>query len=236
MLLNLFHIVLWTCARSQQEPQPQRFLAAKYICVEIYNWRCCVGPWRDVLIPRASHSTDWGHAALALCRSPFSLEAVIPSNNSPFSPGPWLSVTINASCLAIRFPDAMASNGVDIFPPRARRRSLYPDEQRVWLNYCPLSSDVLCPNMKVQPDRFKPDSSSYGLEEVPGMCKLHAGFTFYSIQIWYMWRSLFYRQRFRQFSLYLLYFNGNWFYSWLERWEVLLSLNIHVLHYFTMPL
>lgn len=33
----------------------------------------------------------------------------------------------------------------------------------------PLSSDVLCPNMKVRADRFKPDSSSYGLEEVPGM-------------------------------------------------------------------
>lgn len=26
--------------------------------------------------------------------------------------------------------------------------------------------------MKVQPDRFKPNSTSYGLEEVPGMCKL----------------------------------------------------------------
>lgn len=32
-------------------------------------------------------------------------------------------------------------------------------------------ADVLCPNMKVQPDRFKPNSTSYGLEEVPGMCK-----------------------------------------------------------------
>ncbi|KPP66508.1 hypothetical protein Z043_114982 [Scleropages formosus] len=29
--------------------------------------------------------------------------------------------------------------------------------------------DVLCPNMKVQPDRFKPNSTSAGLQEVPGI-------------------------------------------------------------------
>lgn len=40
------------------------------------------------------------------------------------------------------------------------------------VNHCALSSDVLCPNMKVQPDRFKPNSTSYGLDEVPGMCKV----------------------------------------------------------------
>ncbi|KAJ8334228.1 hypothetical protein SKAU_G00398670 [Synaphobranchus kaupii] len=31
-----------------------------------------------------------------------------------------------------------------------------------------LCENVLCPNMKVLPDRFKPDSTSAGLEEVPG--------------------------------------------------------------------
>lgn len=45
--------------------------------------------------------------------------------------------------------------------------------QRVQLICCVfVSPDVLCPNMKVQADRFKPNSTSYGLEEVPGMCKV----------------------------------------------------------------
>eukprot|EP00064_Thunnus_orientalis_P000105 superscaffoldBa00000005_g105 len=44
-------------------------------------------------------------------------------------------------------------NAIDKIRGRLRRR---------------LCENVLCPNMKVQPDRFKPDSTSYGLEEVPG--------------------------------------------------------------------
>ncbi|KAF3833558.1 hypothetical protein F7725_024762, partial [Dissostichus mawsoni] len=43
-------------------------------------------------------------------------------------------------------------NAIDKIRGRLRRR---------------LCENVLCPNMKVQPDRFKPNSSSYGLEEVP---------------------------------------------------------------------
>lgn len=54
----------------------------------------------------------------------------------------------------------------------ALKRASYLDLQRVQLTHCPFSSDVLCPNMKVQPDRFKLSSTSYGLEEVPGMCKV----------------------------------------------------------------
>uniref|UniRef100_A0A8C7IMM9 Collagen type XXII alpha 1 chain n=1 Tax=Oncorhynchus kisutch TaxID=8019 RepID=A0A8C7IMM9_ONCKI len=44
-------------------------------------------------------------------------------------------------------------NAIDKIRGRLRRR---------------LCENVLCPNMKVQPDRFKPNSTSYGLEEVPG--------------------------------------------------------------------
>ncbi|KAK5911601.1 hypothetical protein CgunFtcFv8_005762 [Champsocephalus gunnari] len=44
-------------------------------------------------------------------------------------------------------------NAIDKIRGRLRRR---------------LCENVLCPNMKVQPDRFKPNSSSYALEEVPG--------------------------------------------------------------------
>lgn len=44
-------------------------------------------------------------------------------------------------------------NAIDKIRGRLRRR---------------LCENVLCPNMKVQPDRFKPDSTSYGLEKVPG--------------------------------------------------------------------
>nr|XP_054590673.1 collagen alpha-1(XXII) chain [Nothobranchius furzeri] len=44
-------------------------------------------------------------------------------------------------------------NAIDKIRGRLRRR---------------LCENVLCPNMKVQPDRFKPSSTSYGLEEVPG--------------------------------------------------------------------
>ncbi|XP_038134858.1 collagen alpha-1(XXII) chain-like isoform X2 [Cyprinodon tularosa] len=44
-------------------------------------------------------------------------------------------------------------NAIDKIRGRLRRR---------------LCENVLCPKMKVQPDRFKPNSTSYGLEEVPG--------------------------------------------------------------------
>uniref|UniRef100_A0A7N8WWI5 Collagen type XXII alpha 1 chain n=1 Tax=Mastacembelus armatus TaxID=205130 RepID=A0A7N8WWI5_9TELE len=44
-------------------------------------------------------------------------------------------------------------NAIDKIRGRLRRR---------------LCENVLCPNMKVQPDRFKHNSTSYGLEEVPG--------------------------------------------------------------------
>uniref|UniRef100_A0A3P8ZWY6 VWFA domain-containing protein n=1 Tax=Esox lucius TaxID=8010 RepID=A0A3P8ZWY6_ESOLU len=44
-------------------------------------------------------------------------------------------------------------NAIDKIRGRLRRR---------------LCENVLCPNMKVQPDRFKQNSTSYGLEEVPG--------------------------------------------------------------------
>ncbi|XP_029104338.1 collagen alpha-1(XXII) chain-like [Scleropages formosus] len=44
-------------------------------------------------------------------------------------------------------------NAIDKIRGRLRRR---------------LCENVLCPNMKVQPDRFKPNSTSAGLQEVPG--------------------------------------------------------------------